>query len=273
MISRFERGAGYLLLLIFAAFSVVPLLGALALAARERSSTESGLGLSGGIHLENFAAAWEVGRFSSAVGNSIVVAVVVVGTGLILATLAAYAFGTMQFRGRSSLFAVFLVGMLVPIEVTIVPLYYGLRAVALTDTHLGIILPQVAAGLSFGVFWMRAYFLGTPRELIEAARVDGASTLRIMSAVLLPLAAAPLLTLAVLSFMGTWNEFFIPLVVGSSSDLRTVPLALSYYRTQYHTDYTLTAAAAIMIALPVIGMYFALQRQFVQGIVSGALKE
>jgi raffinose/stachyose/melibiose transport system permease protein len=273
MISRAERLGGYLLLFVFAAYALIPVLGATTLAVRERSSTASGFDLSGGIHLENFKTAWEVGHFGAAVGNSVIVAVAVVTSGLVLSTLAAFAFGTMQFRGRSFMFALLLMGMLVPIEVTIIPLYYGLRAVALTDTHLGLILPQVAAGLSFGVFWMRAFFLGTPQELLEAARVDGASTWRILRSVLLPLAVPALLTLSVLAFIGTWNEFLIPLVIGSSSDIHTVPLALSFYRREYQTDYTLTAAAAVMIALPVVVVYVALQRHFIQGIVSGALKE
>jgi raffinose/stachyose/melibiose transport system permease protein len=255
------------------AYAAVPILGAVALALRLRTSTGSGFDLADGLHPENFATAWEVGRFGAAVGNSVIVAAAVVLGGLVLSTLAAFALGTMTFPGRRGLFSLFLVGMVIPTEVTIVPLYFGLRAVQLTDSHLGLILPQLALGLSFGVFWMRSFFLGTPPELIEAARVDGASTWRILVAILLPLAVPALLTLTVLSFMGTWNEFFIPLVIGSSSDLHTVPLALSFYRRQFQTDYVLTAAAAVMIALPVVILYIALQRRFIEGIVSGALKE
>jgi raffinose/stachyose/melibiose transport system permease protein len=265
--------ASYALLLACCAFALVPLLGAAALALRDRTSTGSGFDVSGGIHPENFATAWEVGRFGSAALNSVIVAGSAVAAGLVLSTLAAFALGTMEFRGRTFLFTLFLMGLFVPIEVTIVPLFYGLRAISLTDTHLGLILPQVAASLAFGVFWMRAFFRGAPRELIEAARVDGASTWRIFASVLLPLALPALLTLTVLMFMGTWNEFLIPLVVGSSSDIQTVPLALSFYKRQCQTDYSLTAAAAIMIAMPVVLLYIVLQRHFIQGIVSGALKE
>ena len=273
MSGRSQRVVTYLLLIMVAGFVVVPIAGAIALALRSRLSTGTGFDFRQGVHFENFVTAWTVGHLGDAVGNSLLVALGVVTSGVILSTLAAYAFGTMRFRGRSSLFALFLVGMLVPTEVTIVPLYFGLRAASLTDSYAGLILPQIAMSLSFGVFWMRAFFLGAPVELIEAGRVDGASTFRILTAILLPLARPALLTLTVLAFIGTWNEFLIPLVIGSSSDIQTVPLALSFYKRQYQTDYVLTAAAAVLIALPVVIIYVALQRQFIQGIVTGALKE
>ena len=144
--------------------------------------------------------------------------------------LAGYAFGLMRFRGSSVLFYVFLLGLMVPTEAIIVPLYYDLRDLHLTNTYWALILPQIATSVAFGTYWMRTYFRSVPRSLIEAARIDGASSWFTLWRVLLPLARPAVLTMTVLLFMWTWNEFLLALVMVSDECLRTAPLGLASSR-------------------------------------------
>ena len=159
----------------------------------------------------------------------------VVGT-VVVSTLSGYAFGTMRFAGENVLFYLLLSGLVIPFEAVIVPLYVELRAGHLTNSYWSVILPLIGMNSAFGTFWMRAYFRGVPRQLLEAAAMDGAGSLRILWKVLLPGARPALLTLVVLVFMWSWNEFLLPLVMLSREDLRTAPLGLAFFAGRYTTD-------------------------------------
>ena len=148
-----------------------------------------------------------------------------------------------------------------------------LRAGRLTNSYWSVILPLIAINSSFGTFWMRAYFRGVPRQLLDAAAMDGAGSLRILWKVLLPGARPALLTLVVLVFMWSWNEFLLPLVMLSREDLRTAPLGLAFFTSRYTADRVGMAAAAVMVALPVVALFIATHRRFVQGMWAGALKQ
>ena len=170
------------------------------------------------------------------------------GAPAFLSILSGYAFGLMRFRGSQVLFYVFLLGLMVPIEAMIVPLYYDLRDLGLTDTYWALILPQIGASVAFGTFWMRAFFRGVPRSLVEAARIDGASSWFTLWRVLLPLARPAVLTMTVLLFMWTWNEFLLALVMVSDEGLRTAPLGLSFFQGRNTSNLTLLAAGAVIVA-------------------------
>ena len=146
-----------------------------------------------------------------------------VAVSVVLSILSGFAFGTMRFRGSTALFYLFLLGIMMPSEAIVVPLYFDLRSLGLTDTLWAIVLPQVAQSVAFGTFWMRAYFRSSSRAIVEAARLDGASNRRILWQVLVPLARPAVVTLTVLTFMWTWNEFLIPLVMVTDESLRTAP--------------------------------------------------
>ena len=169
-----------------------------------------------------------------------------------LSILAGYAFGMMRFRGAKALFYLFLLGLMVPLEATIVPLYYDLRDLRLTDTYWALILPQVGLSVAFGTFWMRAFFRTVPRSLVEAARIDGASSWTTLWRVLVPAARPAILTMMVLVFMWTWNEFLLALVMVSDENLRTAPLGLAFFQGAHTTDLTLLAAGAVIVAAPVV---------------------
>ncbi len=185
MISRSERLLSYGILVLFAAVALYPV----ALILRTALQPDQ-IGDSGGLHFGNFAAAWEEGHFSSYMRTSVVVAVFVVGLATTLSVLAGYAFGTMSFPGSEVIFYVMLLGIMVPAEALVVPLYFDLRSLGYTDSLVAIVMPQVAQSTAFGTFWMRAYFRTSSREVVEAARLDGAGHWRTLWSVLVPMGRA-----------------------------------------------------------------------------------
>ncbi|MEU3962066.1 carbohydrate ABC transporter permease [Streptomyces buecherae] len=274
MISRTERTLTYAILALFTVVSLTPVLGILATALGPRSSLSTGFTLpDDGLHWGNFADAWTRGHFGTYLRNSALVTLSVVAVATLLSVLAGYAFGVMRFPGSTVLFYLFVLGLALPQEALVVPLYFDLRHLELTDTYWGLILPQAAQSLAFGVFWMRTYFRGSARSVIEAARIDGANSWTTLWRVLVPMARPAISTLVVIVFMWTWNEFLMALVMVSDEAHRTVPLGLAFFQGQHSSETALLAAAAVLIALPVVIVYVALQRRFIAGMLSGAVKE
>ena len=263
-VSRAETSMNYVILLGFAAFALLPVLTILA------TSVSAPLGESGGLHLSNFAQAWTVGGFGRSLGNSVVVAAIVVTLSLVLSVLAGYAFGTMRFRGATALFYLFLLGLMIPTEATIIPLFFDLRSLGLTDTYLAIAMPQVAQSVAFGTFWMRAQFRAMPVSLLEAAALDGAGPMRALTRIMAPAARPAILTMLVLVFMWTWNEFLIALIMAPGGRLRTAPLGLANFQGQYTAETALLAAGAVIVALPTVILFLFLQRHFIRGMLEGA---
>lgn len=273
-VSRGERTANYLILAAFALFAIIPILTILQAALGPGDSAGTGGTASfAGLHLGNFTEAWRVGHFGQYMRMSFMVSASVVVVSVGLSVLSGFAFGTMRFRGSTALFYLFLLGIMMPSEAIVVPLYFDLRTLGLTDTFWAVALPQVAQSVAFGTFWMRAYFRSSSRSLIEAARLDGASNRRILWQVLVPLARPAIVTLTVLVFMWTWNEFLIPLVMVTDESLRTAPLGLAFFQGQYTQGFTLLAAGAVIVAAPVVALYLILQRHFIAGMLEGAVRE
>ena len=169
MIARRERLLNYAILILFSLIALYPVVGVISTALGPPGSAGR-FQLSTDLHFANFSDAWTQGHFSQYLRSSVIVAVAVVSVSTLLSILSGYAFGLMRFRGATVLFYVFLLGLMVPIEAIVVPLYFDLRDLGLTDTYWALILPQIALSVAFGTFWMRAFFLSTPRSLIEAAR-------------------------------------------------------------------------------------------------------
>jgi raffinose/stachyose/melibiose transport system permease protein len=271
MTSRAEQSLNYAILGVFSLIALAPIVGILLTALQDQHGAAT-FGSFDGLHFSNFKAAWEQGNFGTYLKSSVIVAVAVVVSAGVLSILSGYAFGLMRFRGSEVLFYVFLLGLMVPMEAMIVPLYYDFRDLGLTDTYWGLILPQAGLSIAFGTYWMRAFFRGVPRSLVEAARIDGASSWLTLWRVLLPLARPAVLTMTVLLFMFTWNEFLLALVMVSDESLRTAPLGLSFFQGRNQANLTLLAAGAVIVATPVVVLYVFLQRQFIRGMLSGAVK-
>ncbi len=267
------KGLSVATLLVFAAITALPILGIVLLSLHSPDVPVSGFAWPDRLHFGNYARAFETAHFASYLASSLIVSSAVAAGTVVVSTLAGYAFGTMRFAGRNVLFYLLLAGLVIPFEAVIVPLYVEMRAAGLANTYFSVILPLIGVNAAFGTFWMRAYFRTVPRELIDAASLDGAGSLRILWKVLLPGARPALLTLVVLVFMWSWNEFLLPLVMLSREDLRTAPLGLAFFAGRYTTDVVGMAAAAVMVALPIVVLFVATHRRFVHGMWAGAVKQ
>jgi raffinose/stachyose/melibiose transport system permease protein len=278
--SRFDRLGTYLVLSVFAVLAIYPVLSILFLALHNKSDLVTGFAVPTRIDLSSFKAAWTEGHFATGFKSSFIVAATVTAVSAALSVGTGYAFGTMRFAGDRIVFPVILLGIIFPYEATVIPLYYDFQNVPLLhwnllNTYWALILPQIGQSVAFGTFWMRAFFRSVPRSLIEAARIDGASSFGVLWRVLLPQAMPAVLTMSVLVFTYTWNEFLLALVLVSGSEShQTAPLGLSFFAGATRAgDPTKVAAAAVLVALPILVVYLFLQRHFVRGMLGGAIKE
>ena len=166
-------------------------------------------------------------------------------------------------RARRCIFYLFILGLIIPTEATIVPLYYDVRAMGLLDTYWALILLEVSGEVAFGIFWMRAAFLSAPPSLLEAARIDGASSWKTLWRIMVPFARPAILTLAVLTFADSWNEFFLALVF--TINHMTAPAGLASFSGRYTTDIPLVSAGAVIVAIPILIVFIIFQREFMRG--------
>ena len=277
---RIDRLGTYFILCTFSLLALYPVLSILFLALHRKTDLVSGFAIPTRIDLSSFEAAWTEGHFATGFKSSFIVAGAVTAASAVLSIGTGYAFGTMRFVGDRIVFPIILLGIIFPYEATVIPLYYDFQDVPLLhwnllNTYWALILPQIGQSVAFGTFWMRAFFRSTPRSLIEAARIDGASSFGVLWRVLLPQAMPAVLTMSVLVFTYTWNEFLLALVLVSGTEThQTAPLGLSFFAgASRATDPTKVAAAAVLVALPILLVYLFLQRHFVRGMLAGALKE
>ncbi|MGU3471144.1 carbohydrate ABC transporter permease [Paenibacillus sp. D51F] len=209
--------------------------------------------------------------FDKAYFNSAYISVVIVICQLLTCSMAAFAFARIDFPGRNLLFVLFLSMLMVPEQVTIVPLYIILKNIGWLDTHLSLIVPDSLFS-AFGVFLLRQFFMSIPRDLSEAAYVDGANQWTIYWRIMIPLVKPALASLAIVAFLGTWNSFFKPVIFLSSTDNFTVPLMLSTFKGLYVTDWTLMMSGSTIAILPVLLVYLVLQRYIIEGISTTGIK-
>jgi multiple sugar transport system permease protein len=189
---------------------------------------------------------------------------------VLLSSMAAYAFARLRFPGRSLLFGVFLSVLMVPPQLFVIPQYEIMLSLGWLNTLRALIVPGLFS--AFGVFLLRQFFLGLPRELEEAARLDGAGPLRIYWSIMLPLARPGLVALSVLVLLWSWNDLFWPLVVNTDPEQMTLSAGLASLRGQFQTDYPVLMAGSLLASLPVIAVFVFLQRQFIQGIAHTGIK-
>jgi multiple sugar transport system permease protein len=209
--------------------------------------------------------------FEKAYFNSAYISITIVLGQLLTCSMAAYAFAKINFPFRNILFILFISMLMVPEQVTIVPLYIILKNIGWLDTHLSLIIPD-ALFSAFGVFLLRQFFMGIPRDLSEAAYVDGANMWTIYWRIMIPLIRPALSALAIIAFLGTWNNFFKPVIFLSSTEKFTVPLMLSTFKGLYVTDWTLMMAGSSIAVLPVLIVYLVLQRNIIEGIAMTGIK-
>ncbi|MEU7001821.1 carbohydrate ABC transporter permease [Nonomuraea sp. NPDC046570] len=263
--------ARHIVLVLFAVAFLIPFVGIVLSALRGDSET-GGFQLPHTWTLENFAIAWEQGRFSDLMLSSVIVGAIVVPSTLVLATLAGYGLAVLRPMGHSAIMTTFVIGLTLPTELVIIALYYNLDSVGFTNNYMGVALAEIALFLPFSVYWMHTHFSGVPRALIESGRIDGASDWRILRQLMLPISKPALTTLVVLLSIWAWNQFLIVLVLMQSPTRRTAVAGLGYFVGEYGTDIPLLAAASLIVVAPVVVVYLLFQRSFVAGITQGAIK-
>lgn len=203
-------------------------------------------------------------KFLTHFKNSLIVATSITILNLFLNSLAGYAFAKYKFLGRDKIFTLLLATMMVPGQVTMMPVFLILKNLGLLNTFSGLIIPG-ASGV-FGIFFMRQFMLTIPNDLIDSARIDGCSEFRIYWNIILPLCKPALATLAIFTFMGSWNEFLWPLIIMTKESMYTLPVALANLNGQYNTEWGLLMAGSVVVILPILLVFISMQRYFLKGI-------
>jgi raffinose/stachyose/melibiose transport system permease protein len=267
-----ERYPGLALLLLAMLFSVFPLISMLSAALQPQGTVPVGLSWPSDPQWHNFVDAWSVANITTLAVSSSILVLGVVPVAALIATMAGYALGQLRIPFGSVFFLLLLLGLTLPFEVTIVPLYYQIRDMGLLNTRLGLILPLIGLNMPFAVFWMRAHFLNVPKELAEASSIDGAGPWVAFRRVQLPLAGPALASLCLLMFLSTWNQFLLAIVLIDDPNKRTMAGALQNFVGQYSTDVVLLNAGSLLIMAPTIIVFLIFQRHFVKAMLAGAVK-
>lgn len=260
-------------LLLQCIYSLYPLFWVWVMALRpSREIYKNTFGLPHSLNFENLVRAWTIGRFDHYLLNSIIVTLVTVIAVVFLSSLVAYALTKLDIRGKDPIFYCFLIGLMLPPQMLIVPLFYLLKDLHLFNTYLALILPYTAAAQPFGILLMRGFFRGIPQDIIDSARIDGCSEYGVYLKIILPLAKPVLGSLAAFQCLWTWNEFIFALVFVHTEKIMTLPLALMHFQSRHTLDIGGVAGAASIVTIPIIITYLFLQRHFIKGITAGALK-
>ncbi|HEV2866638.1 MAG TPA: carbohydrate ABC transporter permease [Allosphingosinicella sp.] len=270
--SRAARFLRFALLCLLAAFALFPLLWMLSvslMAPGEASRfpppllpADPGLGA-----YRDLFQTTGIGRYFL---NSLIVATLGTFLSLTFNATAGYAFAKLRFKGRDRIFQLMLAALVIPAQVAMLPLFLMLKELGLINSFAGVLIPVTAS--IFGIFLVRQYALSIPDELLEAARVDGASEGRIFLQIVVPLMTPILITLALFTFLGTWNDFMWPLIVLTDQELYTLPVALAALSREHVQDNEMMMAGSVLTILPVLVLFLVLQRYYLQGLLAGSVK-
>jgi len=272
----FAKIAGYTVLIGVALTMIVPFIWMVTTSLKEPNSAFAYPPqlLPTEINFKNYEMLFTLVPFGRYFVNTLVVTLFTVVGQLLITSLAAYGFARLNFIGRDTLFVIFLATMMVPYQVTLIPLFLIVFGLGWVNTYTGLIIPAISS--VFGIFLLRQAFLGVPRDYQEAARIDGASEFRIYWRIFLPLNGPALATLAVFAFMGTWTDLLWPLLIARTPEMRTLELGLAYFNSSTsafrQTNWPLMMAASVIVMLPVLFVYVFAQRYFVRGISLSGVK-
>jgi multiple sugar transport system permease protein len=218
----------------------------------------------------NYVRLFETIPFGRYIFNSAFVSITVMIGELITSAISAFAFARLQFFGRDKIFTMYLATLMIPFHVRLIPIFLVMKFLGWLDTYYVLIVPQIFT--VYGVFLMRQFFLNIPQELEDAARIDGCGNLRVLFNIILPLSGPVMATLAVFSFLNSWNDFLWPLIMTSSKDMRVIGVGLAQLQNEYFTLWTLLMAGSVMALLPSLLVFLVAQKYFVQGIAISGMK-
>jgi raffinose/stachyose/melibiose transport system permease protein len=270
--SRREDLLGRALLLLLMAVTVVPFISLFVTALHPSGSYPEGIQWPSHPHWGNFADAFRAADMGTLLLSSVLIVLGVVPLSLLFGTMAGFAFGYLRMPGHRAGFLLLVLGLTLPFEGIITPLYYQVRELGLLNTRWAIILPLIGLFMPFSVLWMRAHFVNMPQELAEAAQVDGANTWQHFWRIQVPLARPAIASLAILLFLWTWNQFLLAIVLVDDPARRTMAGALGAFQGQWGTDIPLLCAGSLLILAPTLLVFFVFQRQFAAALLQGAVK-
>jgi raffinose/stachyose/melibiose transport system permease protein len=223
---------------------------------------------------DNYPKAWVATRIGQLYWNSIYISTVSMLITVAISALAGYGLARIDFFGRRAIYAFILIGLTIPLQIALIPLFANLKTLGLLNTPFALIGPYTGFGLAFGTYIMKGFFEELPKELEEAARIDGASDFRIFWTVMLPLTRPALATIAIFLFLQNWNEFLFALTFITEESRRTLPTGIySLISTEFYGNYPLLAAGLVLFSVPVLVLYFIFQQQFIEGLTAGAVKQ
>ena len=272
IVSRRERLLGHGLLVLLMAVTIVPFVSLFITALHKPGTYPSGLAWPETPYWSNFVDAFTAAKMTQLLWSSFVIEVGVVPVSLLIATLAGFSLGHLRPPGHRMIFLGFVLGLTLPFQAVIVPLYYQMRDIGLLNTRWAIILPLIGLYMPFAVMWMRAHFVNMPEDLSEAARIDGAGTASLFWRIHVPLSVPALSSLGILMFLWTWNQFLLAVVLVDDPAKRTMAGALGAFQGQWGTDVPLLCAGSLLILTPTLIVFLAFQRKFVSALMQGALK-
>lgn len=263
----------HLLLIVLSLLSLFPIILTLSTALKTDEDVRvNPFGLFSSFSLENIVAAWTEGSFNDYVLNSFLLSVPSTILVVILSTMGGYTFARLPFPGRSIAFYLVVLGLLVPFFTYMIPLYFQLQGMGLLDTLAGTVLVLTTTGLSFGTFFMRAFFSDLPTELEQAARIDGASEWQIFIKVMVPLVTSGAGALAVFTFLQNWNNFLVPLLYLPGGEYKPLTTGLYLFTGGRSLEIGPLAAGTLITILPIVVLFIAMQKQVTEGFLSGAIK-
>ncbi len=269
--STLALAACYAFLLIVGATMALPLLWMVMTSLRPQGAALMGLDFEPFTpQWDNYRTAWTQTRFDRALFNSVLVTLSITTAQVFTSMLAAFAFARLRFFGRDQIFLGYLATMMIPEAITMIPLFIIFREVGLIDTYAAMILP--AAFSAYGTFMLRQFFLNIPRELEEAAVLDGCGPVGVFRHVIAPLSKPAVAALAILTFMGAWRSFMWPLIVAQSQEMFTLPVALAQFQDMYGVQWSLLMAGSTIMLIPMLIVFAVGQRYFIAGIQLGAVK-
>lgn len=266
------RLISHIILFVFSLIIVYPIIWTVLASFKTQSDLLSNIwGLPRSLAWQNYTNAWQTAELGYALFNSLLVTVLTTLLVAVLSALAGYALSTFRFRFAAAILLLFVLTMQAPVP--IIPLYVLLVQLNLTDSYLGLIVPMAAGGLPISIFIFWGYFQSIPHELRDAAVVDGCSELNAFVRIVLPISGPAIASVCILEFLAAWNEYFLPLILIRTPEMRTLPLAIQVFFYAYHTtDWGQVFAALTVGALPTIIIYLFLQRLFIRGLTSGVVK-
>jgi raffinose/stachyose/melibiose transport system permease protein len=271
-LARGSKLSGAVLLIILMAWTLLPFASLFTAALHKSGTYPSGISWPADPQWGNFVQAFDVANMATIFKSSSLIVLGAVPATVVIATMAGFAIGQLRIIGNRPLFLLFLLGLTLPFEGIIVPLYYEIWRLGFLDTRWAIILPLTGLFMPFGVFWMRAHFVNMPNELTEAALVDGASTWQLFWGIHVPLARPAIVSLAILTTVWTWNQFLLAIVLVNNPTERTMAGALGAFQGDWGTNIPLLSAGSLLILAPMILIYAVFQRQFIAALLQGSLK-